>query len=528
MAFLTSTQIQCAACRNPFAAQLEQILDVGSDPAAKERLLSGQLNVATCPACGNVGLLNTPLLYHDPAHELLLVYTPMEMNLPQDQREQLIGGMTRTLMSRIPAEQRKGYLLNPQMVLTRDGLVERVLEADGIPREVLERQRKQSQLLNRLMSATDPELKPLIETNDELLDGPFFQMLAMIIDGARQAGRDEEAMRVLQLRNRLLPLASWSREQGITAQMLDEQQARLDLMERFLAADEVQWEALAKEHDRRLDYQFFQLLTALASGADGETATHLLRLRDRLVDLSSAGKQVKAGREAVNGLRAAADAAGGLTREMLLDRILQAQDDAAIEALALAGSPALDYSFFILMADRIDVAKKQGDQKEVDRIAQIREKLVALTERWEKEQATMMARVNQQVDELLAAADRPAAIEAALPEIDELFLSVLAGRAEAARRAGKKDTADQLARLLEQVLEQIRESAPPEIQLINDLLEIDDEPALQQVLEERKDELTSTALEMMQQMLADLRADKRDKLVGRVTRVLELAKKVTG
>ncbi len=521
------SSIQCPVCSHQFMTKVRQIVDVGTDPAAKGRLLAGDLNVAQCPQCGNGGMLSTPLLYHDPAQEILLVYVPMELNLPQDQREQLIGSLTRNLMSSIPAEARKGYLFSPQTMMTLDGLIERVLEADGVPAEVLEQQRRQSQLLHRLLAATELEFKPLVEANDEKIDERFFQMLAALINAARQAGRAEEAQRLLLLRNKLLPLALWSRQAGLTAQVLDEQEARLELMDRFLAADEEQWPTLAREHDQKLDYLFFQLISAVAQSTQGEIAQRLLALRDCLVDLTSAGQEVKARQQALDGLKSAAESAGGLTREMLLEQILEAESEAAVEALAMAGGSAvMDYSFFILMADKIDAAKL-GDRAEAERLSQLREKLVSLTESWEKARNARVSQINQQIDDLLAAEDQASAIAQLLPEMEEFFLAVLNGRAEAAKKgAGQQETAEQLGQLMEQVLKQIKDNAPPEIRLVNELLELDDETAVQEALDRRKAEITPLVLQLMEQMLADLQTNQRGKLADRLAKIIELANKV--
>src|SRR5512139_4048578 len=48
MARPASTSITCPSCSRPFGAILEQLLDVGRDPTAKERLLSGRVNLITC------------------------------------------------------------------------------------------------------------------------------------------------------------------------------------------------------------------------------------------------------------------------------------------------------------------------------------------------------------------------------------------------------------------------------------------------------------------------------------------------
>src|SRR5574341_2217194 len=133
---MPKTRINCPNCRQPIVADIEQLFDVGEDPAAKQRLLSGTTNVVRCPHCGFQGNLATPLVYHDPDKELLLTFFPPEVNLPRDEQERLIGASINQVVNRLPQEKRKGYLLRPQAMLTLQGMIERILEADGITREI--------------------------------------------------------------------------------------------------------------------------------------------------------------------------------------------------------------------------------------------------------------------------------------------------------------------------------------------------------------------------------------------------------
>ena len=61
------TQLTCPRCGTPFTGIVEQIIDVGVDPQAKQRFLSGHINTLTCPNCGNPVSIGTPLVYHDPS-----------------------------------------------------------------------------------------------------------------------------------------------------------------------------------------------------------------------------------------------------------------------------------------------------------------------------------------------------------------------------------------------------------------------------------------------------------------------------
>ena len=55
-----SSPLTCPNCRQPILADVEQLFDVGVDPSAKQRFLSGAVNIVQCPNCGYQGSLATP------------------------------------------------------------------------------------------------------------------------------------------------------------------------------------------------------------------------------------------------------------------------------------------------------------------------------------------------------------------------------------------------------------------------------------------------------------------------------------
>ena len=147
------TQLTCPRCGTPFQAEIHQMIDVGQQPELKMQLLNGALNVAACPNCGAATQLATPLVYHDPEHQLFMIHVPQEMNVTQVQREEMIGRFTRQVMEATPQEQRRAYLFQPQMILTMQTFMEKVLETEGITKEMIDKQRKQAELLQTLARA---------------------------------------------------------------------------------------------------------------------------------------------------------------------------------------------------------------------------------------------------------------------------------------------------------------------------------------------------------------------------------------
>ena len=96
-----TVSVTCPVCGRQFPAQVQTIIDVGQDPEAKSKLLRGQINVATCPQCGNAGMLSAPIVYHDPDKELFLCFLPSELN--SDEQHRFVGDMTNRLMSYLPS-----------------------------------------------------------------------------------------------------------------------------------------------------------------------------------------------------------------------------------------------------------------------------------------------------------------------------------------------------------------------------------------------------------------------------------------
>jgi len=129
------------------------LIDAAQDPQAKIALLSGRINVAVCPNCGAPNTVLTPLMYHDPSKELLVSYVPMELGLPKDTQEKMIGELMRELTSQLPQGSFKAYLLQPRQALTMQGLIDQVLQADGVTPEMMEDQRARVRLVEQFLQA---------------------------------------------------------------------------------------------------------------------------------------------------------------------------------------------------------------------------------------------------------------------------------------------------------------------------------------------------------------------------------------
>jgi len=419
---MPQTQIACPRCRQMIPAQVEQLFDVTAEPASKQRLVGGVSNRARCQFCGYEGNLATPIVYHDADKELLLTYFPSELGLPVNEQEKLIGPLINKVVNNLPAEKRKAYLFRPQSFLTYQSLIEKILEGDGVSKEMLDEQQKRLNLIQRLLQTTTADVRAeIIKQNEALLDEGFFAIFNRLAEAAANANQKQTADMMSALQNELLD---------------------------------------GSEYGRNLKAQFGELEAAMQS-------------------LQEVGQ--------------------GLTREKLLEIMIAAPNDARIQALVSMTHNGLDYAFFQLLTEQID--KASGVER--TRLEDLRSKILDFNNQLDKALEEQMKQVDAFLEQILAA---PVVTQATAQNIEKFNTDVVAQVLEAKLREAsqKKDTArlDKLQQVVS-VLQQA--STPPELELVNELLESAGDPAtLEQALNmheaELSDELSGMIASLMQQI----------------------------
>jgi len=296
---MPKTTVSCPRCHQPAIAEVQQLFDVNADPTAKQRLLSGAVNIMQCPSCGYQGPVNKPIVYHDPEKELLLTYFPPGSGLQLNDQERLIAPFMSQVMNNLPPEKRKAYLLRPQTMLTMETLLEKILEADGITREMIDDQQKKLALLQRLLSIPDEEsLDKVIAQEEALIDQSFFGILSRIAEAAIAQGDRNTAESLAALQQKLIASTKFGKElqeqvkeseeavkslrqaskEGLTREKLS------DLM--INAPSEARLSSLVNMTRSGMDYEFFHILSGRIEKASGEEKTSLEKLRARLLEMT--------------------------------------------------------------------------------------------------------------------------------------------------------------------------------------------------------------------------------------------------
>jgi hypothetical protein len=400
--------VTCPNCGNRFVSPVLTLIDVGQNPEAKALFLSGQSNIAVCPQCGHAGMLSTPLVYHDPEQEIFFTYVPPNLNLPEPEKERIIGDLTSRVISSLPAEQRKGYLLRPRSFLTLDSMVEAVLEAEGITPEMVQAQRDKTALLERLLRSPDPEVRQaMIEENDGLIDYEFFQLLGLNLQMAQAQGQEQAVQQLATLQQQLLQWTTTGQEIAARQEAIRElgqevsREALLDKLEAAAMEDEqAKIETMVAVARPVVDYLFYQQLAGHIEQAEQQG------------ELDRAGK-LKALRETILEVADAVDAEmqqAGEEAAALLQEIVDSDDveEAVRERLAL-----IDEVFMSILAANIEAAEQAGRSEDVERLQQVGNALMKVIQ---ESQPPEIRFINQ-----LLSADYPQGTQALLEENEALL-----------------------------------------------------------------------------------------------------------
>lgn len=435
----TVMQVRCPNCGNPLQAQLDQVVDVGADPSAKSRLLSGSLNLARCSVCGYNGQLSLPLVYHDPDKQLLLTFMPIQAGLSKDEQERSLGVLIKRVVDALPAEKRKAYLLQPQSVLTMQGLADRILEADGISKEDLESQRQKIKLFEELMRLPEERLESFVTERDQEMDDAFFQLAGLALqvtpdERAREAGnhRLEAALAKSSLGKRLEAQQQELRAAAESLQQAAESLTREKLLELIVEApNDQRVVALVNLVRPGLDYAFFQLLSERIDSATGETKTRLEKLRSRVLEITQQIDQVQQAR--------AAEAAA------VLEHLAKAEDlDKALSQVI----PRIDDHFLATLQASLAEAEQRQDQVSLGKLRQIEARIEQLV----RDSLPPGLRLAQEVLQIEDPGSAKARLEEAAATIDDEFLNTLMSAIARLEEAGDRGAAEHVRQLHRQAL----------------------------------------------------------------------------
>lgn len=435
-------QTSCPNCGQPLVAEIQQVIDATENPQLKELLLAGGLNMARCQVCGFQGPLPVPLVYHDREKELLLTFTPPDAGKTMEEKESALAPLLKQVTDSLKPEERKGYLFQPQSMLTMNNLVKNVLKADGITEEMIEAQQEQMRLLDKLFSQEGDALRQTIKDNEEKFDREFFALFAEIAQRilATQDEKSLEKIRAVQdilieetkVGKEIRAEAEEIRAATKSLETLGQNLTRGSLLELVVQAPTMERvKALASLVGQAMDYEFFQMFTDKIEGTDQEKRKELVERRNLLLKISEdIRKQME---ERLAGAR---------------DMINKILDSDSLEDELTRNLPYIDQVFVDALARELQEAESKKDEQRAEKINQILQILQRLSSPPELET----------VEKLLEAASDPESLENAINEVDEElmprvieYLTSIVSNYEEQLKSGSSEDKDQLESTLKEL-----------------------------------------------------------------------------
>jgi hypothetical protein len=283
---------------------------------------------------------------------------------------------------------------------------------------------------------------------------------------------------------------------GVTPEMIKSQQDRAQFIERLMqvTSKDVRSE-LIKQNTAIIDEQFFALFSRIAQSAmnsgQEQMARVLIDIQTQLLEETDYGRELK---ESVAELEAAQhelqDAGQGLTREKLLDFVLASKTDGRLRAYVSLARSGMDYVFFQTLSERIEASS--GDEKA--RLERIREKLLGYVADMDKQLEARYKQAQEFVEALLNEADIEQAVTANLDKFTQDAVEIAQ---QMLRAAAEKNEYERMGKLQKMIQVLQAASAPPEIGIIEQLIQLPDSASVEKALNENPDLLTQGLLDTL-------------------------------
>jgi hypothetical protein len=217
----------------------------------------------------------------------------------------------------------------------------------------------------------------------------------------------------------------------------------------------------------------------------------LIEIQTQLLEETAYGRQLK---ESVGELEAAQhvlqEAGQSLTREKLLDFVLEAKTDARIRAYVSLARGGMDYVFFQTLSEKLD--KAEGEEKA--RLEGIREKLLEYVNEVDKQMEARFKQAQQFIESLLAQED----IEKATKENLEGFTQDAVEIAQQMlQQASSQNDYARMGKLQKMIQVLQAASTPPEIMFIEQLIQLPDAAAIEAALKENDAMVTQQLLDTL-------------------------------
>ena len=353
-----------------------------------------------------------------------------------------------------------------------------------------------------LLTFFPPELGMPLDEQEKTI-GPLIKRVTERLPGEKRKGYLLSPQANLTYESMLETILG---KDGITPDMIKAQQDRVLLVERLLQASSAEVRSeMIKQNTELIDEQFFALFSRLLQSAAGSGQEgmpgQLADVQKQLLEETEIGKGLQ---ETVGELEAASkslqEAGKELTREKLLDLILEAPNDARVRAYVSLVRGGLDYAFFQNLTEKIDGSK--GAEKK--RLEELREKLLDYVNEIDRQLESRYKESQALVEKILEQEDVATAVRENLEAFTQEAVDIVN---QMLRQASEKNDYARMGKL-QKIVEVLREAStpPPEVAFLEKLLDAPDDQTLGKMLAENDALINETFINTLSNLMAQLEA----------------------
>lgn len=304
---------------------------------------------------------------------------------------------------------------------------------------------------------------------------------------------------------------------GITEDVLQAQAQKLELLDSFFKAQsEEELKQLIKAHEADLDYQFFEILTAIAvealQGEDQDKGQDLLSFRQMLASMVPQAKSIITQIDEKVGLKT-------LSPETLLADLQNAPDDNTFYAIVGQGRSLLNYEFFQKLTAQIEKAEKSGQKNEAENLQKLRAKILDAITQIDENARKMIEKTQALLQTIVDAPNPKEVIAKNIQAIDDFFMSVLFAHIKEAEKTRQQESYEKLTGLYKLIVATMQEQMPPEMRLLNQLMLNPAPEAIRAELKKNQAMLTPDFINLLTEIETDFNADNQPQMAQVIAQI---------
>ena len=287
-------------------------------------------------------------------------------------------------------------------------------------------------------------------------------------------------------------------EDGITPEMIQAQKDRVGIIEKLLTAkDNEARKTIIKEDESLFDEAFFglfgQLAQAAAAQGQGDTAKQMKAIEELLLRETAYGQEIQSSmKEMEIASHSLQELGEGLTREKLLDLVVDAPNEDREKAFIGMVRQGFDYEFFQLLTKKIE------DESDADKRKQLEEKRDRILAYINEVDQHLEARLQQAqgfLNALLEQDDISIATQANLQNFDQGIIQAL----ETMLHKATEEEDNVMLEKLQQIVVVLQQASGPlpEYEFIEKLISAESDSALEKVISENEDKINDELLQTL-------------------------------